>query len=81
MMKFKLPERPENKDLLPFLGKRLRTGRLRKKFLKESLRYSHLLPLSIYREFLAKSLVAPLSREVWGVGWTRKLLTITPTAV
>jgi hypothetical protein len=78
----RLPDDPEISDLLPFLGGRMKSKRLRKKFLNNHQRYWMLLPRSVYDEFLGKILGRPLANEVFRVlsdeGWTRKLLVVTP---
>jgi hypothetical protein len=76
--KFRLPDDPEISDLLPFLGKRMKSKRLRKKFLNDHQRYWKLLPHFVYNEFLGKIIGRPLANEVLRVlsdeGWARKVL-------
>jgi len=84
----RLPETPKREDLLPFLGKRLRSKRLRKKFLDHSdyyLNNKHFIPVSIAKEYnfkrwaalgkiCAEEIFYVLSRE----SLTRKILTSQP---
>jgi hypothetical protein len=57
----RLPETPKREDLLPFLGKRLRSKRLRKKFIDHFDVYvnnKHFIPVSISKEFYWKRWMA-----------------------
>jgi hypothetical protein len=84
----RLPETPKREDLLPFLGKRLRSKRLRKKFIDHFDVYvnnKHFIPVSISKEFywkrwmalgqvLLKEIYSTLGRE----DFTRQILTVQP---
>lgn len=78
----KLPDNPELADLLPYLFHRMKTKRLRKKFLQHHTRYWNLLPRSIYDEFLGKRLGRPLAEVIFSKlseeGFARKLLCAVP---
>ena len=79
--KCRLPEDPELTDLLPFLFKRMKTKRLRKKFLKNHQKYWNLLPHAIYNEFLGKVLGRPLAQVVLSKlsqeGFARRVLQVS----
>lgn len=84
----RLPKAPKKEDLLPFLGKRLRSKRLRKKFLNHFdvyLNNKHFIPVSISKEFnwkrwmalgkiCAEEIYSTLGRE----GFTRQILKCEP---
>jgi len=77
-----LPDNPVVSDLVPFLYGRMRTKRLRKKFLDHHARYWDLLPYDLKWEFIGKRLARPMvgyirdtmSRE----GFTRRLFKVEP---
>jgi len=84
----RLPETPKKEDLLPFLGKRLRSKRLRKKFLDHFdvyLNNKHFIPVSISKEFYGKRWTAlgqVLLKEIYSTlgreDFTRQILTVQP---
>lgn len=86
----RLPEYPERKDLFPFLGKRLKTKRLRKKFLDHFDSYldnKRFIPDVIAQEYNQKrwrKLGKVLGEEMYSVlsrkSFLRQVLTIAPIA-
>jgi len=82
ILEYKLPDNPEVIDLLPYLFHRMKTKRLRKKFLQHHTRYWKFLPHSIHDEFLGKILCRPLAEVIFSKlsenGFARKLLCAVP---
>jgi len=79
-MKNYLPDDPSPKDLVPFLYNRMRTKRLRKKFLDHHSRYWDLLPKFLYGEYIGKRLAKPAAEYMKAVmnreGFARRLFKI-----
>lgn len=81
-IKYYLPDDPSPKDLVPFLYDRMRTKRLRKKFLDHHSRYWDLLPRSLYWEYVGKRVAKPLAEYFRDTlnreGFARQILKATP---
>lgn len=80
--KYRLPSQATAIDLLPFLHGRMRTKRLRKKFLKNVGYYSKLLPESVYWEYVSKHLTKSMAGFIFDrlntESFARKILPIIP---
>jgi hypothetical protein len=80
-----LPFSPKSADLLPYVRLNVKRSRLRKKFIKNPLRYRDRMPKVIVKEYTSKLLAKALSGTVWETlnreSFARKVLMIEPLSV